>query len=83
MDRVLVKLIIPMLGKSYYVWLPTHKRIYSIINLLIKSINELNNNSFPTSNGPLLYDKVTSEPYNINLSIKETAIRNGSELILI
>lgn len=83
MDRVLVKLIIPMLGKSYYVWLPAHKRLYSIINLLIKSINELNNNSFSTSSSPLLYDKITSEPYNINSSIKETSIRNGSELILI
>ncbi len=83
MDKVLVEVSIPMVEITYNVWLPTNRRIYNIINLLVKSIRELNNNCISTTAKPLLYDEETSIPYNINLTIKETNIRNGSKLILI
>ena len=83
MDKVLVENNIPMVEVTYNVWLPTNRRIYNIINLLLKSIKELNNNSIITTAKPLLYDEITSTPYNINLTIKDTNIRNGSRLILI
>ncbi len=83
MDKVLVEINVPMVEVTYNVWLPTNRRIYNIINLLLKSIKELNNNSIITTAKPLLYDEITSTPYNINLTIKDTNIRNGSRLILI
>lgn len=83
MDKVLVEINIPMAEITYNVWLPTNRRIYNIINLLIKSIRELNNNCVSATAKPLLYDELTSEPYDINLTIKDTNIRNGSKLILI
>lgn len=83
MDKILVKVYVPMIEKIYDVWIPSHKRIYNVINLLIKVINELNDNSYRPTKMPMLYDKVTSEVYDINLSIKESTMRSGTEIILL
>lgn len=83
MDKILVKLYVPVIEKQYDVRIPAHKRIYNVIQLLVKAINELNNGEYKPSKMPLLYDKLTAESYDIQLSVKETNIRNGSEIILI
>lgn len=83
MDKVLVKVYVPMLEKIYDVWIPSHKRIYNVIDLLIKAVNELNDNCYRPDKLPMLYDKVTAEVYDINLSIKDSTIRSGTELVLL
>ena len=83
MNNVLIKLYVPMLGQIYDVWIPSHKKIYNVIILLVKAINELNNNCYVLNEMPMLYDKLTAEMYDINLKVKETSIRSGAELILL
>lgn len=83
MNKILVKLYVPMLGKKYDVRIPPHKRIYNVIYLLVKIINELNDGIYSPNKMPMLYDKLTAIPYDMNLSIKESNIRNGSEIVLI
>ena len=83
MDKVLVKVYVPMLEKIYDVWIPSHKRIYNVIDLLIKAVNELNDNCYRPDKLPMLYDKLTAEVYDINLSIKDSTIRTGTELVLL
>lgn len=83
MDKVFVKLYVPMLEEIYDVWIPSHKRIYNVIVLLVKAINELNNNCYKPMKMPILYDKLTAEIYDINLKVNETTIRSGVELILL
>lgn len=83
MDKVLVKLYVPMLEEIYDVWIPSHKKIYNVIYYLIKVINDLNENCYQPENMPHLYDKLTAQAYDVNLTIKESTIRSGTELILI
>lgn len=83
MDKILIKLYVPMIEEIYDVWIPSHKRIYNIIVLLVKAINELSDNSYKPKKMPLLYDKLTSEEYDVNLKLKDTTIRSGTELILL
>lgn len=83
MDKILVKVYVPMIEKIYDVWIPSHKRIYNVIYLLIKVVNELNDGIYRPSKMPMLYDKVTSEVYNINLSVKESTLRSGTEVVLL
>ncbi len=83
MDKVLVMMYVPALEKKYDIWIPAHKKIYSIIKLLIKAVNEMNNGSYVTESMPLLYNKITAEQYDLNLTVKETDIRNGTEIVLI
>ena len=82
-NKALVEVFVPAAGKKYDVFIPTNKRISSVIALLVKAINELSNGSFSPSQMPMLYNKITAQSYDINITIKESDIRNGSELILI
>lgn len=83
MDKILVKVYIPMIEKVYDVWLPSHKRIYNVINLLIKAVNELNDDCYKVDKIPMLYDKITGQMYDINLSVKESTMRTGTEIVLL
>lgn len=83
MNKVLVRLYVPTIDKKYDIWLPVNKKIYKIINLLVKAIKENTIGYYTPKTLPMLYDKVTGKVYNINLKIIETNIRNGTELILI
>lgn len=83
MNKVLIKLYVPILDEVYDIWFPLNKKIYNIIHLLVKVINELNDNCYNCDNLPRLYDKKTAEEYDVNLILKDTNIRNGAELILL
>lgn len=83
MNKVLVKLYVPTIGNEYDIWIPLNRRIYNVIKLLVKAINELTNGEYVPKKLPILYDKKTAKSYDINLTIGESRIRNGSEIILI
>lgn len=72
-----------MLEEIYDMWIPSNRKIGTVVYLLIKAINELNENGYKPNQMPSLYDKLTAEVYDVNLTVKETTIRSGSELILI
>lgn len=82
-NKVLVKLYVPMLEESYEIFIPINKRISNIIDLLVRLINETGNGMYNMNKMPLLYNKSTAKRYNINLTVKENNIKNGTELILI
>lgn len=83
MNKVLVKLYVPLLDEVYDLWLPLNKSISNIIVLLVKAVNEFSGGYYNPNPMPLLYDKLTGHAYDINLIIKDSNIRNGTEIILI
>lgn len=82
MNRILVKLYIPLIEKQYDVWIPINKSVYSTIKYFIKGIEQLNKLQYNTDKFPKLYNKATAEAYNYTTMIVDTDIRNGAELIL-
>ena len=56
MDKVLVKIYVPMLEEIYDVWIPSHKKIGNVIYMLIKAINELSEGCYTPTKMPSLYD---------------------------
>ena len=83
MNKVLVKLHVPLLEEVYDIWLPLNKEISNVIILLVKAVNEFCGGYYKPKEMPLLYDKLTGRAYNINSTIKQANIRNGTEIILI
>lgn len=83
MNKVLVKLYMPTIQEEYDIWLPKNKKIYNIIILILKGVNELGKKIEIDDELPILYNKLTGLYYDINLSVQDTDINNGTELILI
>ena len=82
-NKVLVKLYIPLIEKQYDVWIPKNKKIASVVNLLAKGINELTGGNYQPEKMPILYDRITGQPYSIYASIKKCNITNGTKIIMI
>lgn len=83
MNKILVSIYVPALEENYDFWIPINKKVYRIILLLIKIINESSGDYYRPTTMPLLYDKLTAKAYDINLTVKDNQIGNGAEMILI
>lgn len=83
MNKVLVKLYVPNFDEQYDVWIPLNKRIYNVIDLLVKAVNDFSGGYYKPKKRPTLYDRITAEPYDINLTVKDANIKNSTEIVLI
>ena len=82
-NKVLVEVIVPLIEERYEVYIPVNRRISSVIKLLEKAIKESTNGYYPTKEGSVIIDEATGNVYDINITVKESKIINGSKIILI
>ena len=83
MNKVFIVVEVPLIEEKYEVYIPIGKKIYKVAQILAKAVSELSGGHYPVKEDAMLYSKVTGKPYNINMTVKETDIRNGTEIILI
>ena len=81
-NKILVRLYVPKIEEQYDVTIPLNKQIYVVIQLLVKAVNELCGGYYKPSKMPMLYDKITAKAYDVNLTVIESSLRNGSEIVL-
>ena len=82
-NKVLVNMYVPILERKYEIFLPANKTIGEIIILVSKVLTELSNNHYSYQNIERIYNKYTGVEYELDKTLKDTDIRNGSELIFI
>lgn len=82
-NKVLVELIVPSIEASYDIFLPINKRIGNIITLLNKTIADMSDGCYEGNVNTALYNRDTSQKYEINTLLYNTDIRNGTTLILL
>ena len=82
LNKVLVKLSVPLIEEQYDVFIPLNKKICNVIKLLAKAIYELSDGEYNPKTMPVLYDKSTNRPYKMTINVKEAGIKNATELIL-
>lgn len=82
-NKILIEIYIPLIEKSYDIYIPVSKTIGTIKKLLEKSLVELTEGSYQPSTSTNLYNKETGLIYDINKKVYETDLENGSKLILI
>lgn len=81
-NKVLVKLYVPTIEKKFDIWIPLNKRVCNVIALCVKAVNEFSRGYYKPEKLPTLYDRETAQAYDVNQTIIETNIRNGTELIM-
>ena len=82
-NKVLVKLVVPEVDKTYDLYLPANKKMGNIINLLNQTIQELTSNEFLKSSSNLLFNARTGHQYSPDELLLNTDIRNGTILVLL
>ncbi len=82
-NKVLVKIIAPEFDKVFDVYIPVNYLTWKINKMLAKCIGDLCDYDIDLRKEFLLINKQTNEIYKNNTTIRNTNIRNGTELIFI
>ena len=82
-NKVLVTINVPSLEQSFDIVVPVNRRIHNVIALVKKSLFDISGHAFNMENIYTLYNAETGAPYDMNMLIRDTDIRNNSRLILL
>ena len=78
MDKILVNIFVPIINSSYDMFIPVSLKVYTVLELIKKSVAEMSDGRFIANENNVLCFRG-----DINLSVLETEIKNGSRLMLI
>ena len=82
-NKILVELSVPYIEKSYDIFIPINKKIGTMKNLIEEALVDLTGGAYVIKKDTNVYSQETGEIYNVNTSIKDTDLKNGSRIILI
>lgn len=83
MDKFLVEVYVPVLGKAWDMFIPRSMQMYEVLELVKKAVTDLSENSFIADENTAICYREDGTILNINLSVTELGIKNGSKLMLI
>lgn len=83
MNKVLVNVYIPILNKDYDIFIPTQIQLFEVIALIKRAVSELSEGQFVPSHDTVLALKATGEILDINSTVYELNVENGTKLMLI
>lgn len=83
MNYIIVEVYLPAAEKTYDIKLPRASKIWEVTKLIAAALSELSKGLYQTSENPVLLERETGAIFNINLSVEEAGLVNGSKLMLI
>lgn len=83
MDKILVEVFLPAANKSFEIYIPLEIKIYELTFLVEKIVSELSNGLFTSNDDSVICERSTGNILNVNMSVKELDLKNGSKLMLL
>ena len=83
MEKVLVEVYVPVLERSYDMFIPKASSMAQVLELMKKAVKEMSDDTFVANENTTLCHREDGTIININLSVAELDIRNGTKLMLI
>lgn len=83
MDKVLVEVYVPVLEQSFDMFIPEQSPMYEVLELMKKAVTDLSDGRFTGNPSTVICHRIDGTIININLSVHDLEIRNGSKLMLI
>ena len=82
-NKILIELEIPLVEKKYDMFIPINKKVGTIKSLIENSLTELTDGAYYPRTDTNLYSKETGDVYDVNKTVRDTDLKNGSRIILI
>lgn len=83
MDKVLVEVYVPTLKTAYDMFLPANAMMYEVLKLMKKAVSDLSGGKFIADENTIICYRGNGAIININMSVFELDIHNGTKLMLI
>jgi hypothetical protein len=80
--KVLIKLYVPEVEESYEAYIPINKTIYTV-NKLLADLVRTHSREITENKTLKLYNRYTGMLYDYTKIVRDTDIRNGSQLVAI
>ena len=82
-NKILIELEIPLIEKKYDLFIPINKKVGTIKKLIENALVELIDNDYEIREDTNFYSKDTGEIYDVNKTVRDTDLQNGSRIILL
>ncbi len=82
MDKILVELFVPAIGETHNMLIPRHLLLRDLIFMVKKAVSDMSDGRFVADDTTVLC-RNDGAIMDINLSVHELGIHNGSKLMLI
>lgn len=82
-NKILIELEIPLIEKKYDLFIPINKKVGTIKSLIEDALVELTDNAYIKKEESNFYSKDTGTIYDVNKTVRDTDLKNGSRIILI
>lgn len=83
MNRILVNVFVPIIGESFDIFVPTNVQLYDVLELIKKAVISMSDGRFFQNEKTVLCTKESGIILDINKTLNELGISNGSRLMLI
>ena len=81
-NKILIELEIPLIEKRYDLFIPINKKVGTVKNLIENALVELTDSAYVPKDDSNFYSKETGEIFDVNKTVRDTNLRNGSRIIL-
>ena len=82
-NKILIELEIPITEKKYDLFIPINKKVGTIKKLIEEALIGLTDGAYIIKEDTNFYSKETGAIYNVNDTIRDTDLKNGSRIILL
>ena len=82
-NKILIELEIPLIEKKYDLFIPINKKVGTIKKLIEEALVEITDNAYIPKEESNFYSKELGTIYDVNKTIRDTDLKNGSRIILI
>ena len=82
-NKILIELEIPLIEKRYDLFIPINKKVGTVKKKKKNALVELTDSAYVPKDDSNFYSKETGEIFDVNKTVRDTNLRNGSRIILI
>ena len=82
-NKILIKLYVPYIDEIYEIFIPTNESVKKVVDLIVKSVYELSDETLNLDIKYYIMDPDTSSIYQESLIIRDSNIVNGKKLVLV
>lgn len=83
MEKVLVEIILPAANTSYDVYIPLASKMSEVLFLVSGLLSDLAGGKYKANTDVVLCEATSGSIYDINKTVDELGLHNGSRLLLI
>lgn len=83
MKKVLVEVFVPVINAKYDVFIPNTSQMSEVLELLKKAVTDLSEGRFVATDETAVCYRENGSIINVNMTVYELGIHNGSKLMLI